>query len=509
MRAERVKSSAADAERRYVTTAIDTPDVLASWRGWALAAEGADEPDLALRLWSTAPRDAVPWWEAELGCVRALLVLGRFPEALTRVRALADQVGRTTGDPLDLMLAAAFAASGDDAAYDYLLGAARAPQLSMPAAALLRVVGSVAEHRGRVRDAAWAWTFLVEQLGVTSRAVTAAYAAAVIGARTPDADAQTLVALMRGAQTALERLEPPPRTDPAPVLDAVARLRRRGDTAGARLLLGAVEAATPGIRALRPVRRAVTPTGRMLLLGTVAVVLALALGIGLTFLRGVTGSVRATGGVVLALAASAWGRTVRLPGLSRAESEAYRLVVRGDPLKGGSLGPPGPATTSDGVRRHTGIWMVGGVLGVISGCAVAITLTMGDGPFSEPEDFQAVGGLIWASATIGLGGLGFAAFRAMDLGIGRRRLTSRIATLRAAAADEAGRCVCGAQAARVGQAATDYLERHLAPANGGYSLPATIAGGQVRRCVATRATWLTGTLGDGERPVALNGYTRV
>lgn len=500
-----------------VTSAVDAPDVVASWRGWALSAEGADEPDLALRLWSTPPPEAVPWWEAELGCVRTLLVLRRFPEALTRARALAGHLTRTAGDPLDLMLAAAFAASGDDAAYDYLLAAARAPRLSMPAPALLRVVGAVAEHRGRVRDAAWAWTVLVEHLGVSSPTVTACFAATLIGARRPDDTADTLLSSVRRAHAALDRLDPHPSADPTPVLAAAARLTDRGDTAGARLLLRAQDVATPGISALRPVMRALTPTRQMWVRGAAAGVL-LVLGIGGLVLLRTTGGLRVGTGALMALAVTAWGRTVPLPGLSRPESEVYRVLARGGPASGsGSSLSAGasallrePAARPVGPRRNTGLWGLGGVLGLVAGLVVALQLTKPGAPLASPDGAASSSApIVWGVIALGMGAVGFAAFRAADRLVQRRRSVRDAARRRAALATQAAVCVCLAEPARVGDAVVEYTTRHLAPADPGRHLSAVFPGAQVRRCVATRTVWLAGPLGERDRTLALNGLTRL
>lgn len=498
----------------HVSSAMEAPDVVASWRGWALAAEGADEPALAHRLWSTAPPEALPGWEAELGCVRTLLVLRRFPEALTRARSLATQVGHRPGDPVDLMLAAAFAAAGDDAAYDHLLRAARAPQLSLPAPQLLRVVGAVAEHRGRVQDAAWAWAVLVEHLGVTSPTVAAGFAATLIGARRPDDTADTLLSTVRRAHAALDRLDPHPSTDPTPVLAATARLTDRGDTAGARLLLRAQDVATPGIAALRPVLRVITPTRQMLVRGAAAGVL-LALGIGALMLLRTGAGVRVGTGGIMALAVTAWGRSVPLPGLSRRESEVYRVLARGGPASGsGSPLTVGASAllrepaARPGPRRNTGLWGLGGMLGLVAGLVVAMQLTRPGAVLASPDGAASSSTpIVWGVLTLGTGAVGFAAFRAADRILQRRRSVRAAERRRAELAAQAAVCVCLAQPARLGDAAVEYVTRHLAPAEPGRHLAAALPGAQVRRCVATRTVWLAGPLGAGDRPLALNGAT--
>ena len=57
-------------------------ELVAAWPAWALTAEAVDEPELAHRLWATAPPYGIPPHEVDLGRARTLLLLGRFREAL-------------------------------------------------------------------------------------------------------------------------------------------------------------------------------------------------------------------------------------------------------------------------------------------------------------------------------------------------------------------------------------------------------------------------------------------
>lgn len=478
-------------------------ELVAAWPAWALTAEAVDEPELAHRLWATAPPYGIPPHEVDLGRARTLLLLGRFREALDGLARMADPTGAIPGDPERVLLAAAHAGCGDDDAYRFLLQAARTGTTATPADHL-RLLAVVAEHRGAIMDAAWARTILVEFFGVATPTAIAAYAASTVAARDPNGDARAIEATVHTAATALQALHPPIADRPDAVLAATNQLEASGDRAGARLLLRAIDAAAPGVPPVRDAIQRLTPVSKMrgaALLAVLSFIVAFALVFWLATMLDLRHlRLGGLGALVFAL----WARTMPLPGFTRAESQAWRGLVTPVQVPGATDGPTV-------ITRNTGLWGLGGVLGASVGIALAILLTADGGPLgTSPSGAPPVvpGGVTWLALIFGLGTCGVLASRALDLRRARRRAARREAAREADLVAAATHCVCGTQTALTGDFAAAYADTHLAPDRRA-SNPAIVRAGEgaarLARCRSTGALWLNGPLGRGGQWLALAG----
>lgn len=515
-----------------MNTDTDASEGAASWRGWALAAEGADQPQLAFRLWSTvpaappapappgssapdAPHPTTTWgaepepqkpatpWETELGCLRALILQRRFGEAMGAARALGAQVRPAPGDPVDLMLAAAHAAY-DDAAYEHLRAAAAAPVPSMPAPQLLRIVAAVAEERGDREDALWAWSTLVEKLHVGTPRVAASFATAVVSGRPVASGPCPMAVAVRRAHVALDSVEPHPALDARPVLAAVEGLVERGDLTGARVLLRAVRAVTPSAALDQAARR--LARGRTVWVGhAVAHILEALAVVAVVLVYRYTQDLLVT---LLAAAGAIFLSSRRFPasGADAVESRARRIVRRlPPPAVGAAAGLTTPA--------HPTMWMIGRLVGFVAGLRLAGLLMAANGPLVafRASIWTVIAVLLACAWTVGA--LGYFAAKQADLSIARRRATRGAAQHRAEVLARSVLCACRVRSAHAGEAATQYGHNHLVPWDGDRRLAAAVAaafphGAQVQRCSSTGALWLT-TSGDDGQPLALNGLTRL
>ncbi len=142
------------------------------------------------------------------------------------------------------VLAACRAAIGDEPAYRWLYAAAGGLR-NRPVAYLLAVAASGRDDH--TADTAWmvlGRTHKVHTPAVISRHGTA------FTARRGRQDPRKALVRVAVAAFAFDRLDPPVDHEPAPVLASAAELWRRGDTAGARLLLHTVAARLPSTPAL-------------------------------------------------------------------------------------------------------------------------------------------------------------------------------------------------------------------------------------------------------------------
>lgn len=484
----------------------DLDEVVAAWPAWALAAEAVDEPELAHRLWESAPPYGIPPHEVDLGRARSLVLLGRFPEALDRLQRMADPSGAVPGDSGNVLLAAAHAGCGNDGAYQFLLASCRQGATAVPAEHL-RLLAVVAEHRGATMDVAWARTVLLEVHGAATPAAVAAYAASGIAARDPDSDAGVIVLTVRLAADALQGLHPPVAVQPDAVLAAASQLDAQGDRAGARLLLRAIDVVTPGVKPVREAIRHLTPVARMRVAALLAVLafaavegtfIVLAAMLDIPHLR--------LGGIGVLLVAG-WARMVPLPGLTRAESQAWRQLAK-------LVDDPTAPGRTEATKPNTGLWGLGGIIGATAGIPLAINLTadgapLGTGPDGAPP--VVLGLVTWLVLIGGLGTVGALAVRALDLGRAERRGARREAARVAEMVAAATQCACGMRTALTGSFAAVYTDAHLAPDRRAATPAITHVGGGaalLARCRSTGALWLYGPVGRGGQWLALNGLQR-
>ncbi|MBM2616605.1 hypothetical protein JIG36_13655 [Actinoplanes sp. LDG1-06] len=210
---------------------------------WLAAADELDAFDVALAL--PAADDGE---RAVLARVRLLLLAGRPQEALvllSRLHITHLPTGPATSWP-DLLLAACRAASGDPGAYRWLLSAVAA----LPDAwQLLYLVGAAAEQCGDYGTADQAWTSLVRAHGVVTGFTLARHIGAVV-ARRDQRSAATVAQAMIDVVEQVVAADPDVHTHPQVFRSAAGYLRRRGDQAGAALLLHTASNRLPDARGL-------------------------------------------------------------------------------------------------------------------------------------------------------------------------------------------------------------------------------------------------------------------
>ncbi|GIG19455.1 hypothetical protein Cch01nite_01790 [Cellulomonas chitinilytica] len=469
---------------------LEHDEVLASWWWWTDAARAADEPTLALALddrrpagpWS-GPDPAVP----DVLRARDLLLVGRLDEAdVTLDRAA--RAASPTGDVAypQLVLSAVRAARRDDQSWSALLGSAAS---RWPAATVAPLVAAAADARGDRDTADRARVAAGPERSTGESFVRTAVAA--LAAR-PAKDAARLGALVAAwaDRTLRRRAEP----DVATALVIADALAARGDRAGARLLLHAVDVRVPANADVRAAAKRLTPS---LLRYWVAGACAAAVLAATALVAAMHGDAQLMRFVAPA-AAFGFLALVRAPGLTRTETSVWReLRTRVyDEDKGG---------TTSRESQSAGWYM----LAVIAGGTVAVVVDL---TVVASVGRALSGDAAWATsgATLGVfvvvGALGvvagaLGARAAVRAGLRRRR--DRRAAAEALARSQAGStCRCTTDRWVADPLASDYAAFHLVTWTG---VAAPVPGGTLQRCPRTGTLWLTGPVGAGGRTLALSG----
>jgi hypothetical protein len=378
------------------------------------------------------------------------------------------------------------AALGDGTALSWLVGAVaedRGPGDGILAARLLH---AAARARADV-DLADSTAIYLFRRGGHTRPVTAAVAALVVTDRNPyDVSAMAgavgeSVALLRSAAPELER-------DPQPALDAAGDLVRRGDLAGARLLLMLVDRLCPGIARVSARRRELDRGPGVfyhpltILVLVIAAILAMLATSGPG--HGVLLAVVVGGGI-------AWRRLAPMPGLSRTETRVWRALHNKIVDR----------RTGRFIEQHADISLpliyVGvGFVAFCFGVWAAVSLTEAWNRAHElpPGTIGSVGAVAW---TVGL--LGLPAACLAGLARVRRRwvlLADRREDAARAAEVEvlSRRCDCFAADLVNGPRAKVYASRHLAADAEPADPVAAGAGRRLLSCPASRIRWLEVTL---------------
>jgi hypothetical protein len=230
-------------------------DLTESVQTWLNGALMVDRYDLALRLaeqLSSGP--GAP--HAVLTRAQILLFTGRRDEA---VRVLADSgrldlPDRAPVNEETLTVVACLAAGGDDQMYRRLISV---PQQDHWLPSYL--LGAVAEQRGDQAISDQAWTTAVQQSPLTPYTYPR-WACATVQRRNRQSDVSAVQTVVQVAQ-ACRHLPHDLATAPEPVLAAASLLEARGDVAGARLLITAVDRLLPPVPAIKNRLVYLTPPG--------------------------------------------------------------------------------------------------------------------------------------------------------------------------------------------------------------------------------------------------------
>jgi len=437
----------------FAVTLDGDAQVRAALQSWAATADDLDRLDLALAIYDfVEPSDASAQARARL-----LLLSGRPAEGLEVLTGLSSSVVEGGGAPTsnDLLTAACRSAMGDANAYQWLLARTSELVASGQGWGPTYLVAGAATGRGDIAIADQAWTALVRRYGVRTGLTVAKAIAADIAVRDqtdPGAVVLTLAESAKAAESLIHRVE----LDPQPVLDAASDLERRGDDAGARLLLHLVRRRNPPIPRARMALEAVTPRRdmqiyRIKVWSVLAVAVCLAplgiLGLPLIFVGGV-----------------AFRRYVRVPGLGPTDSDAWRGLNR--------VGyDPRTRAPRHGGGSITGLdWLVltiGAVLGVI-GAALTTALLVSVTGVPDPASLNPL-------VLIGVWLTGIAAVPILAI-LACRGIITRVEVARQRRVDDgllrrrlalASRCDCWQTRALTDAMARAYLARHLrqAPAD--------------------------------------------
>lgn len=427
--------------------------VSAALQSWATTADDLDRLPLALAIYDFVE----PSHESAQAQARLLLLSDRAAEGLAALTAVSSSLVEGGGAPTtdDLLTAACKSAMGDAHAYQWLLSHTSELAASGQGWGLTYLVAGAATGRGDIAIADQAWTALVRRYGVRTGLTVAKAIAADIAVRDqtdPEAVVMTIAESAKAAESMIHRVE----LDPQPVLDATADLTRRGDYAGARLLLTLVRRRNPPIPRARMAMEALTPR-RDMRIYRAKVWAALAVAVCLVPL-GILGLPLIVGG------AAAFRRYVRVPGLSPTDSDAWRGLnrVRYDPRT---------RAPQHGGGRITGWdWLVltiGAAVGII-GATFTTDLLVSITGVPDPASLNPlilIG--VWLTGIAGVPILAILACRGLitRLEVARqRRMDDTLLRRRLALAS---RCDCWQTRALTDDMARAYLAKHLrqAPAD--------------------------------------------
>lgn len=488
------------------------PDLLESWAAWAIAAEEAGEPALALSLWQSFPGTHSTATLAHQA--QDLIVLQRSEEAAdllesVGVEPVTSAVPDTYGE---LVLAGAYAARGDRDAWSWLRSAIA--QMPSVRSHLLPLVYSVACSIQDTAAADQTALDLVERNGANHPPTWVRAATAWLSRRADQGAAVQADLIVRMARTAgqaatstLEASTTPPH--PRYAIAVAEALHGRGDAIGARLLLHAYERLHGTSAPLRAAQKRFEPHP-----------LSTRVRLGVWAAATLLGAYVAGKYLGIAAAVLVWTAMVVLPGrfppsgLERSDRKVWWIIQRFS------------------YDQHTHTWRtnqfasqvmsllswvsLGGLLGIFIGFSnLRLDQALGIHP-----DFVD-GRIAVALGTAGLVLIGGVLAGLVNRFAERIRLRQdREAQIRQMVQD-AMVCRCLDRESMTRGAALAYMEHHLQPETDQASVdllartlePLLVSGptacGPVRlmRCPDTHVSWLTGQMGADRLPLALRGTT--
>jgi hypothetical protein len=460
-----------------------------SWRSWSEVADNSDEVELALELLDNVEDPSGHRHAATRA--RMVLMAGRPHEALALLREhdIVDLPPHLALSWPNLILAACRAAVGDAEAFQWLLAAASKVSGSPESAAVTYLVAVAAEGCGDQATADQAWSDIVTRYRIMTPMSLSHFGAALVAARDP-LDPVAAAEAVTNAASAFDGLDPAVHEHPRLVLDAVANLRARGDDGGARLLLHAVIRCNPPSPALAAALCDLTPAAamrrhRFKVVAAASLIVPLApLGI--------------IGGILAFAGRAVWERRVRLPGLTRAESGAWRAIrtYRYN-------------AATDAVehveKEHTGVYGLAGLVAAF--VALCVTAAPYEALARRVGEFDAstLHRIGWTSLAL-LTFLGPGAAAYFGARAAHRRLQARRRDRRNRVAERqrlalAARCQCWQAHGFSGAFAEAYLHRHLTQLTPDVVPVAPNLRGRLGRCPSTGALWLM--TGVGASPALL------
>jgi hypothetical protein len=354
-------------------------------------------------------------------------------------------------------------------------------------------LGAAAECRGDHDVSDQVWLSVVTKLGILTSYTYPRWAVATISRRDRSSRDEAFLSVLTVAQSC-SGLPHDLALDPEPVLATVTSLVERGDVAGARLLLLAIERAQPPVSALKGRQVDLSPPGLSAYRWKVAGLL----GIGLVLVPfGYLGL------ILVAIGRRWWFSRVRFPDLDLVDSQVWRMLAtaQADPSTGA-----GPLRNQD-VNALMALAVFGAfIAGIPLSVGMLELLAALTGTAVLPEGIQA---LVWATGLITLPALAL-----FLLTWGRRRYQQRrlrFARRRARArwASEANRCHCLHESVYTDEQALLYAQQHLQslaipPAlTSRLQAPGTTT--QVLGCPQTRIRWIAIDVRAGRAGLLLRG----
>jgi hypothetical protein len=459
---------------------------------WALAAEAMDSFAVAVYLRGLGS-DPVATQPSEIVLKRAqdFLFTGHAPEAF---RVLVQLHGVELPDPVPvneqtLTIVACLAANGDDAAYRRLLSVAAVNRAWLPT----YLLGAAAESRGDKDLSDQAWLSVVTNHGLLTSYTFPRWAVATISRRDRHSRDEAFVSVLTVAQ-GCSNLPHDLALDPEPVLATVTSLLERGDEAGARLLLLAIERTQPPVSSLKARQADLRPLGLSAYRWKVAALL----GIGLALVPfGYLGL------ILIALGRRLWFSRVRFPGLALVDSQVWRMLATShtDPSTG-----VGPLRHQD-VNALMALVVFGAfIAGIPVSVGMLELLAALTGTSVLPEGIQV---LVWATGLITLPVLTLFLLTWGRRRYQQRRLRFTRRRARARWASEANRCHCLHESVYTDEQALLYAEHHLQPLplppaqTSRLQVPDTTT--QVLSCPQTRIRWIALDVTAGRAGLLLRG----
>jgi len=439
------------------TSVVSEEDLESSLEAWLNVAQATDRASLALNL-AEALQDADRGRsDSHVRRAYLLLIAGRAAEA----RALLKANGAVPPDgpsqaASDLLLAACHAATGDEPAYRWLLSAVSRIGPLTDVGQFGYLVATAADAQGDRQTADQAWLNLAQGSGRVTDLTVRKVIVAEMARRSSDDPEAALRAVFRAVANS-DALDSPLDRDPEPVLVAAQELVARGDSAGAMLLLHAVDRLRPPSVDIRSALSTLTPKTSLrayelrccgvwgALLGLVAALTVLASQLNLGMLP-----------LAPVLFFRHGLRVVRYkwlprPGLGKSDSEVSRALSTRhyDALL---------EKNRSKSENDYGLYGVAAIVGLVTGWILAVQLTSPSGPLASDAFLRSAA---WVICLVGLPVLsGFAARFVKQRNLRRHHLRSRAEQHRQRLLG-ASACQCWQQAYFVGDYAEAYAAQHL------------------------------------------------
>ena len=461
---------------------------------WAASASDLDHWELALTLLDADAATGTQDASASIERARLLLLLGRASEAVSVLAAA--QITDVTGDGTllwrHLVLAACRAGAGDQGSYKWLLWAASGLS-GRDSWRVTYLIAAAADGAGDAETGRTAWRRLAADHGrITERTVVEYVAGEVLDRDQGEVNAA--VRQIARACAVLEQEFAPLAENFGVVIAAAENLRRRGDAAGARLLVHAATRRNAAAVMLADAARTLAPASmrRYRILATASVLLALAL----IPVQGV-GLLAVVGGYF------AWKRFVRLPGLSLVDTRVWRAFnkVRFDRHLGRVVRrrqqPLGP------------IVVLGAGVGLISGIFIAVWCS---GRLHRLFSHGGTASELLQSALILVAFVGPLLLAIYGASVVDARIAAQRVARRDAQADRdasSAACSCWHVSHLLGRSGDRVRVHHLSPVSSLQELAVLRAAFSdsptLSRCPQTGALWLGGVLAAGALRILLRG----